>query len=311
MNPAIDKSTSVDNVVPERKLRCAPPRWEPGGGGINVSRALHRLGGASTAFYPAGGYSGDRLQDLLDEEGIDHRPIPIERDTRENLIIYEESTDQQFRFGMPGAELKEEEWRRFPSKIAEMEPAPDYLVASGSLPPGVPEDFYSRLANLAQERDIRMVLDTSGTPFVRAVEEAQIYLIKPNMRELSQLAGRELDKESEQEDFVKRLIEKGHCEVVVISRGAGGALAVWREGCEHLRAPSVPIKSKVGAGDSMVAGIVLSLAQGNEIVEAVRFGVAAGAAAVMTPGTELCRGDDAAELYAQLQRGEAGQQTSS
>ena len=106
MNPAIDKSSSVAHVVAERKLYCKPPRFEPGGGGVNVSRAIKKLGGESILLYPAGGLTGERLKELLDEEGLDHRPFPIEGLIRESLVILEESTGRQYRFGMPGPEFQ-------------------------------------------------------------------------------------------------------------------------------------------------------------------------------------------------------------
>jgi 6-phosphofructokinase 2 len=152
LNPAIDKSSSVDHVVAERKLYCKPPRFEPGGGGVNVSRAIKKLGGKSLLLYPAGGLTGKRLQELLDDEGLDHRPFPIEGVTRESLVVLEESTGQQYRFGMPGPELQEKEWEQFLRELATMEPSPDYVVASGSLPPGVPADFYAQIARIGKKK---------------------------------------------------------------------------------------------------------------------------------------------------------------
>jgi 6-phosphofructokinase 2 len=296
MNPAIDKSAHVENVVPGRKLRCGPPRYEPGGGGINVSRAIHKLGGKSTALYLAGGPLGQMLSSLLDGEGIDHHPSTIHGLTRQNFTVYEESTGQQFRFGMPGPEVKENEWNQLLEKLLAYDPAPAYIVASGSLPSGVPKDFYARIASAARDMGARMIVDTSGEAFSLAVREG-VYLMKPNLRELGDLGETEITEEAAQEALARRIIEKGQSDVVVVSLGAAGALLVERHGHERLRAPTVPIKSRVGAGDSMVAGLTLRLAQGDSVREAVRFGVAAGAAAVMTPGTELCRKEDAESLY--------------
>jgi 6-phosphofructokinase 2 len=300
MNPTIDKSAAVDHVVPERKLRCRPARFEPGGGGINVSRAISKLGGESHAFYASGGPTGDLLRQILDREGIRHDGVSIEGWTRENLTVYEEETEQQFRFGMPGPQLTEEEWNHCLDRVRQASPKPAYIVASGSLPPGVPKHFYGRLARVAKDLDARMILDTSGEPLSLAVQEKGVFLIKPNMRELKTLAGGEIEGEDRQEALLREIVETGESEAVVLSLGRGGALLVWKKGCEHFRAPNVAIKSKVGAGDSMVAGITLRLAQGASISEAVRFGVAAGTAAVMTAGTELCRREDAEELYARI-----------
>jgi 6-phosphofructokinase 2 len=297
MNPTIDKSCSVEQVIPGRKLRCQPPRLEPGGGGINVSRAIQRLGGQSVAPYTAGGATGHMLQDLLGDKGvINHRPIPIEGLTRQNLTVLEQSSEQQYRFGMPGPTLQDTEWQQCLDQVAVLEPQTGYIVASGSLPSGVPDDFYARVARLARELGSRFVLDTAGEPLRLATREG-VYLLKPNLRELRQLAGRELDDESQQEAAAREIVETGQSEVVVVSLGAAGALLVSSTIHQRLRSPTVPIRSRVGAGDSMLAGIVLALAQDESPSDAVRFGVAAGAAAVITPGTELCRREDVKWLY--------------
>jgi 6-phosphofructokinase 2 len=239
------------------------------------------------------------FSDLLSQEGLDHHVIDIGGCTRENLIVLEESTGRQFRFGMPGPALQDEEWKRCLTELSGIDPRPDYIVASGSLPPGVPEDFYARVARLAKESGSRMIVDASGTALAQALQEG-VYLVKPNLREVNEFAGRKADSETDPADLARRIVSSGKSEVVVISTGAAGAMLVTGDGCEHLRAPAVPIKSKVGAGDSMVAGIVLSLARGRPLLEAVRFGVAAGAAAVMTPGTELCRRKDTESLYKRM-----------
>jgi 6-phosphofructokinase 2 len=214
-------------------------------------------------------------------------------------MVYASTTDQQFRFGMPGPSLGEEEWGRMLDELSDMDPKPDYVVASGSLPSGVPKSFYGRVAALARAFEAQVIVDTSGEPLLPALYEG-VFLIKPNLRELSELVGEEIEHECQHEEKAKQLVDNGQSKVLVVSRGAGGALVVWSEGHEHVRAPTVPIKSRVGAGDSMVAGIVLSLARGNDLLEAVRFGIAAGSAAVMTPGSELCRREDAEQLYAAM-----------
>jgi 6-phosphofructokinase 2 len=296
LNPAIDKSSSVAHVVAERKLYCDVPRFEPGGGGVNVSRAIKKLGGESLLLYPAGGLTGDRLKELLDEEGLNHQPFPIEGLIRESLVILEESTGQQYRFGMPGPHLQQKDWESFFQELATMEPSPDYVVASGSLPPGVPPDFYARVARAGKKRGAKVIIDVSGEPLEAALQEG-VFLIKPNVREFRGLVGEEIKEESQIKTEAQKMVKSGRCEVLVISLGAAGALVVSEELAEHILPPTVPIVSKVGAGDSMVAGIVLSLARGNPLRESVLFGIAAGSAAVMTPGTELCRREDAERLY--------------
>ena len=296
VNPTIDKNTRVERVRAGRKLRCEAPRRESGGGGLNVSRAIHRLGGRSSAHYLSGGATGTILESLLDEEGVEHEPISIEGWTRENLIVYEDSSGDQFRFGMPGPDVSEAEWREVLDRLGRMDPSPAYLVASGSLPPGVPDDFYAQVAGVAQELGARMVVDTSGVPLRQAVE-AGAFLIKPNIAEFQELVGEDLPDERAQREAGREMIHRGSVHAIALSLGRGGALLITEEGSEPIRTPTVPIRSKVGAGDSMVAGTVLALARGKELREAVRFGVAAGAAAVMTEGTELCRREDTERLY--------------
>ncbi len=299
INPSIDTSVRVEQVIPERKLRCRVPRSEPGGGGVNVSRAVQILGGRSTAVFAAGGPFGALLESLLEQESVACLAVPIAGSTRENFTVYEESSGQQFRFGMPGPKLEDGEWKKCLQVLSSMEPTPDYLVASGSLSPGVPADFYAQVANRARKRGIRLIVDTSGEPLQHAAK-AGVFLLKPNLRELEVLSGEKIGDDSQIEAAAEKWVREGGCEAIVVSIGAGGAFLVSREGAERLPAPTVPIESKVGAGDSMVAGIVLSLARGGSLIEAVRFGVAAGAAAVMTPGTELCRLEDAERLYREM-----------
>lgn len=300
LNPAVDKNTSIDRVLADDKLRCAPPSREPGGGGINVSRAVQRLGGAAQALYPSGGPTGTILEDLLSQESLSHRPVPIDDWTRENLIVSEASTGRQFRFGMPGPTLAAADIDAVLDALRAVAPTPAYVVASGSLPNGVPPDTYAAVAETARALGARPILDTSGAA-LREARAAGWYLLKPNLRELQQLAGRALETDPERIKAARGFIDQGWCTSVVLSMGAAGALLVTAEETLRVRSPTVPIESRVGAGDSMVAGLVLALSRGRPLPDAMRFGVAAGAAAVMTPGTELCRRADTERLYTQLQ----------
>ncbi|WP_407356343.1 1-phosphofructokinase family hexose kinase [Methanolobus sp. WCC5] len=299
MNPAIDKSTKTQHVIAEHKLYCGPVSYEPGGGGVNVSRAIKKLGGDSLLFYPAGGMPGMMLHDLLEEEEVDQLMFPIKGSTRENLIVLEESTGRQFRFGMPGPQLETHEWEQCLRELSLITPAPDYLVASGSLPLGVPSDFYARVARIGKDMGAKVIVDASGDALEHALQEG-VYLIKPNVREFRELAGNDIKEELQIAQAAQGMIRDGKCEAMVISLGAGGALLVLEDNVEHIVPPTVPISSKVGAGDSMVAGIVLSLSKGKELREAALYGIAAGSAAVMTPGTELCRKEDTERLYAKM-----------
>jgi len=216
------------------------------------------------------------------------------------IIVLEQSTGHQFRFGMPGAKLTPEEIERCLRTLRELDPPPDFLVLSGSLPPGVPDDFYARAAEQSAAH-CRVILDTSG-PSLRQGIAGGAYLIKPNVRELSELAGKELLEDAELCQVARDLIASSKLQVVVTSLGSAGVVLVTEQHYENIRAPTVKVRSKVGAGDSTVAGIVLGLAQEKDIRDAVRLGVAAGSAAVMTEGTELCRQEDAWRLYEAMSR---------
>jgi len=297
LNPSVDKSATVHQVLAEHKLRCNLPKFEPGGGGINVARAINKLGGNAKALYLAGGFTGQLLKDLLNQEGLDQHPIPVESWTRENLIVFEKVSQQQYRFGMPGPTIKPEEWQTCLDQLKSN--SADYWVISGSLPPGVPEDVFDQLSSLAKEMNSRLIVDTSGSAFQQALK-AGVYLCKPNLRELSAWVDQPIKNELNLEDIVKEIIAQGLSEIVVVSLGAGGALCASAEQTIRLNAPTVPIQSKVGAGDSMVGGLVLGLACDLSLQAAAQLGVAAGSGAVMTSGSELCRAEDVETLYPQV-----------
>ncbi|MCY3575230.1 MAG: 1-phosphofructokinase family hexose kinase [Chloroflexi bacterium] len=295
MNPALDVATSIHSVAPEIKLRCAAPSFHPGGGGINVARAVHFLGGEACAVYAAGGHTGEKLRQLLTDEGIDQRALPIAGTTRESFTCYEASTGLQYRYTLPGPALSQPEWIACLDTCLGLQP--DYLVLSGSLPKGMPSDFYGQLASRAQHS--RLIIDSAGEA-LQAAGEAGLFLLKPNLRELERLAGAALTDEAQIQQAAQRLIDSGLTQALLISLGAAGAALATCAKYVRLRAPIVPIRSKVGAGDSMVGGLALALAQGRSLLDAARFGVAAGSAAVMTPGTQLCRRDDAERLLPQV-----------
>jgi 6-phosphofructokinase 2 len=299
LNPSVDKSCSTESIQPDNKLSCRDVRYEPGGGGLNVARAIHRLGGRAIAVHTSGGRDGHHLATLLGDADISQQLIEIDANTRENLMVFERSTNQQYRFGMPGAELTETEQQSVLQHLRAYKDC-DWLIASGSLPPSVPTDFYAQVASVADEIGAKYVVDTRGQPLRDAVERGA-YLIKPNHRELAALSDKPVESEEDQEQVAHSLIDAGKCSVVVLSLGAAGVLAVTADLKERVRSPSVPIRSKVGAGDSMVAGLVYALHRGLSIRDAVRFGTAAGAAAVMTPGSELCKQQDVQRLYEQME----------
>jgi 6-phosphofructokinase 2 len=298
-NPCIDKSTTVASIIPEKKLRCSIPNFEPGGGGINVSRAIKKLGGRSIAIYPAGGYSGKFLTTLLKNEGIDSIVIETADHTRENLIILDTSTNLQYRFGMPGSTLAENEWKRCLQELEKLNDI-DFIVASGSLSPGLPVNVFGQIAQIAKAKNIKLVIDTSGEALNYAIKEG-VYLVKPNLGELASLVNKEELKAGEVLKSAQQLIDKGAAKILVVSLGPQGALLITQDQHMQFVPPMVKRKSTVGAGDSMVAGIILSLQKGKSIPEAVQYGVACGTAATMNAGTELCHVNDVENLFSQVE----------
>lgn len=273
-------------------------RMDAGGGGINVSKGIQKLGGDSIAVFPAGGHNGDLIRQILTEMSVETAILAVESETREDISVAETSTNNQFRFLMPGNELTE--------KIADKclgiieKQRPDYLVASGSLPPGLPVTYYEKVAAFAKKIDARFVLDTSGEALTAAADEG-LYLLKPNLAELSALVGVEKLEMQEVDDAALEIIRNGKCTVVVVSMGPQGALLVTRDEVKHIPAPPVKKMTTVGAGDSMVAGMVWGLSQGLPARKMVQLGVACGSAATLNQGTELFKLEDVYRLLEWIQ----------
>ncbi|TGX54149.1 1-phosphofructokinase family hexose kinase [Sphingomonas gei] len=301
LNPALDQSTRTDKVRPTHKLRCAEPRIEPGGGGINVARVIHALGGEVTAVFPCGGPTGTTFEKLLRDTGVPIAPVPIAGTTRASLTVDENETGEQYRFVLPGPMLAEAELEQLLQAV--IADSPRYVVASGSLPPGCDPAIFHRLCGLSGKIGARLVVDTSG-PALAALERGCAWLVKPSLREVEELVGRELAGDAEQFAAARELRGRGFADVVVVSLAERGALLV-AEGTElRLPAIEVPAGSAVGAGDSMVAGLTLALAANKTLGDALLYGIAAGAAALLTPGAELTRREDVERLYsAALARG--------
>jgi 6-phosphofructokinase 2 len=295
INPAIDLSVTVERVTAFHKLRAANERRDPGGGGINAARVIKRLGGDVTAMFPVGGALGQLLQRLMDNEGIAALTTAIAGETREDFTVIERTTGAQYRFVLPGPSLTEDEWRGCLNVFSAIEEGARFVVGSGSLPPGVPDDFYARVAQAARQRDRKIVIDTSG-PALQAALATGIYLVKPNLNEFRHLMREPLDTEAAQIKACRTLIANRQTEIVALSLGEQGALLVARD--LVLRADTLPIKpvSVVGAGDSFLGALIWSLACGHPLDLAFRYAVAAASAALLMPGTELGQKPDIERL---------------
>ncbi len=300
MNPAIDVSASVKEIVTEHKLRCLKARRDPGGGGINVARTLKRFGADPLAIFPMGGPSGHMLERLVAAEEVRHQSFMIARDCRANFTANDLKTGQQYRFVLPGPTLGEEEWN---AGLGLMTAAASsgYAVASGSLPRGVPHDFYARLArSLRVAGGAKLVLDTSGPPLKHALDVG-CYLVKPSLSEFTDLIGEETDNHDKYLAAARNLVVNGKAEIVALTMGPDGAMLITREVSLYAKPVPVTVRGTVGAGDSFLGLLVLSLARGKPLDEAFRQACAAGAAALLSPGTGLCSPDVVAQLAPQVE----------
>ncbi|GAB6389797.1 1-phosphofructokinase family hexose kinase [Stutzerimonas marianensis] len=299
LSPALDLATCVPHLRPHDKLRCSTPSYAPGGGGINVARAIRRLGGDALALFPAGGSTGEHLRELLKAEDVPFQAIAVSGWTRECINITNLTDRQQYRFVLPGNPLSSQEQTAVLSALEHL-PTADFLVISGSMPEALPADFLPRLLENAQRRGCRCIVDSSGSALRQMLDIGGLLLIKPNLDELSAMLGEAISGPEHLNQVAQDLVAAGRTEAVLVSLGAQGALLVTAEVCERIPAPTVPRRSTVGAGDSLLAAMVLKRASGASWSVAARYGVAAGTAAIMTDGSELSRLEDTERLYGWL-----------
>ena len=273
-NPAVDLSTTVDRIIAggQAARQNAAARSRRGRHQCCAGHPAARRR-CPCDLYPVGGAIGKLLRQLLDQEGVASHTWTIAGETRENFFVDEISAGQQYRFILPGPRLHESEWQECLKLVSALQPFPRFLVASGSLPDGVPDDFYAQVARLAKQRGAKFVLDTSGPALAAAAAEG-VDLIKPNLREMRELTGSEPSDAYAWEVAAKDLVETGKATVVALTMGHLGAALVTRD--EVLRAPPIPItpRSAVGAGDSFLAALIWRLASGASRADAFRLAVA-------------------------------------
>lgn len=300
INPCVDKSSSVSGIIPEKKLRCNTPKYEPGGGGINVSRALQRLNIASLALFISGGRTGKFLEELLSDENLQTLPFHVKNETRENFIVVDTLINQQFRFGFPGQSISEQEQTKFLKVISSIKDFPEIAVISGSSPEGVDPKFIKDIVQICKRKNSKVVVDSSGKSLEIAIQEG-VYLIKPNIGELATLTGNSELSGSKIDKAASELIKKGSAEIIVVSLGASGATLYHSNGKIHQHAPPVKVRSTVGAGDSMVAGMVSVLANSGSLQDMLQMGIACGSATTMAEGTGLFKPENVFKLLNELQ----------
>lgn len=298
LNPSIDLSCRAREVRPVRKIRTYGERYDSGGGGVNVARVVSILGGPALPVYLAGGFTGEAFDILFGREGIPGRRISTRGATRVSHTVYEELTGKEYRFIPEGAVISDGEWQAALDAVVAADA--DFVVASGSVPRGVPDDIYARLAERLAGSGRRLVLDTYGAPLAAGLQHG-VYLAKPSIGELEALVGRPLPELSLVESVARDLVADGAAEILAVSMGHKGAVLATRQETLHLPAPAVTPISAVGAGDSFVGAMTYALAQGRALTDAFRLAVAAGTATVISPGAALCRREDVERLYRDLE----------
>ena len=297
LNPALDLGTEIERVVADVKLRCAAPAIHPGGGGINVSRAIARLGGDSRAAVSLGGPVGARMAALLEAEGIATLPLPSPGETRQSLAVRETLTGQQFRFMLPGPDWTLAAADAAVAEVARLAGADAAVVLSGSTPPGVPVDIAARLAAALPGGAAQLSVDTSGPPLhALAAGPVGLGLLRMDGEEAEDLAGEPLPTRRASAEFAARLVADGVAQAVLVARGGDGNILATADSIWHAEALRVHVVSKVGAGDSFMGAFVLSRARGEAPEVALGWGAAAASATCMTPATELCRIEDVMRL---------------
>lgn len=299
LNPAVDVASETDVVEPTHKIRTTNETYEPGGGGVNVARVVAELGGDVEVICLAGGATGHLLDELLGLVPVRRRLIPIAGNTRISLTVVERSTGREFRFVPDGPEFRPPELDACLAAIGQSEF--DYFVASGSIPNGAPDDILVKVGEIVREKRARLVLDSSGVGLRATLGRVPIFVLKPSLGELEHLVGHDLDERGVRDAAVE-LARSGQAEIVAVTLGPEGVLVATADKVIRRKAPKVEVRSAVGAGDSFVAGLTLALAQGRTLEDAVAYAVAAGTAAVLAPGSMVCRREDVEALHQRMKR---------
>lgn len=296
LSPAIDVSCDARDVRPTRKIRTFNQCYQPGGCGVNVARVIDGLGGSPDLLYLAGGATGALLTDNLKQTSVRLHAIAASGPTRISYTVHELQLGQEYRFVPESTEITESEFQEVLKLVEQLDF--EYIVLSGSLPKDARKDSYVQIIRIAEAKGAFVILDSSGKALDDTLNEASVFLVKPSIGELEQLVGRSLDRDTAGDEAMA-IVKRGNAKLVVVSMGADGALLAQNSGITFAPAHNVLMRSAVGAGDSFVGAMTLALSLDCAIEEAFHFGAAAGSAAVMTPGTQLCRQEDVLKLYRQ------------
>ena len=286
VNPAVDMAAQAMAVRPGHKIRTFGERYDPGGGGINVARVITELGGETLAILASGGVTGRFVEEMLTAAHVPWQAVPIQGSCRISVTVRDQSNGQEYRFVPLGPELSQSDCARILDAVASVDA--DWLVASGSLPPGVPVDFYGKVARAAAARGTKFALDTSG-PALKASLQSGIDLLKPSLSEFETIVGTRVADLPSQKELAKRLANSGAAQMIALTLGERGAVLATADHALHLPAIAVSERTGVGAGDSFLAGLIFGLAEGQPHGKALRLALACGASAVHGTGTAQVR----------------------
>ncbi|MGW4681345.1 1-phosphofructokinase [Micromonospora taraxaci] len=281
LNPSLDRAVEVGSLGRGEVIRAAAAHLDPGGKGVNVSRALLANGVPSVAVLPSGGDEGNQLIRLLKAEGVEVLAVPISGRTRSNITLAEPDGTVT-KINEPGPAMCRAEFDEVIDRVLVQAGGADWVVLCGSVPPGLPADAYAQLCRKLRAAGVRVAVDTSG-PALREAALAGATLLKPNRDELAEVVGTPLKDLDDVVDAAQRLREWG-AGTVVASLGADGAVLVDAEGVRTGTCPVARPRSTVGAGDALLAGFLAAGAQG---AAALAEGLAWGAAAVSLPGSRM------------------------
>lgn len=291
LNPAVDLASSVENVVAGPKLYCKASRVDPGGGGVNVARAIHKLGGRATALVAVGGAMGEKLLGLLAHEDVPTYPVKVSCETRQSFAVTDESNAAQFRFSLPGKQPSSAEAAHLLSEITSIVPVNGYVVLSGGVPPSLGDNYPQRIQNAIAPRTDKLIIDTSKGPLARfiAKPKAPALVLRFDQKEAAIAASHAMDTDGDSLNFASALVARGVARMVVMGRGPEGSVMVTQTARFLCQSEPVPVRSKIGVGDSFVGVMTLALARGEAPDQALRWGGGSSASATVgTVGTDIC-----------------------
>ena len=299
LNPSIDQHISVKNLVKDDANRALTITLTPGGKGINVSKVVRELGGVTRAYALVGGFTGEYLKELVKPLDFSLTTVPVHGNTRVNTVVTDLKDETQTRISAPGPTVRRDELGRFTRLLLSVRPRPFLWALGGSLSKGMSPGTYRRLIRVLQKNGTRCILDTDNEALKQGVE-AKPFMIKPNEYEMQRLCGKSVRSVQEYLLAARRLVRQG-VQVVIVSLGAKGALFVTSEEAFHSVAPAVEVRSKVGAGDSLIGGVAWGLHRKMSLRDAAKLGVAASSSAVMRGAPRLCLKSDLKNLVERVE----------